>query len=272
MGAPPDAVRLVDKAAGQTSHDVVARTRRELRDAGHGKVRVGHAGTLDPFATGLLLVLIGRATRAQRWFMHADKTYETTVRFGWRSSTGDPEGELTETGRVPPEPLALPTGRIRQRPPAYSAIKLGGERAYAKARRGETVEMPEREVVVHAFERTGPDAFRIRCSSGTYVRSLVADLGDAYCLTLRRTAIGPFDVRDAGTEVPLGEALARVLPVVHVDGHAARDAIHGRPVTVGEPVGGEVAVFDEDGLISIAAPRRDAPATVLRTVVGFRAS
>lgn len=269
MAAPPDAVRLVDKAAGQTSHDVVARVRRELREAGHGKVKVGHAGTLDPFATGLLLVLVGRATRAQRWFMHADKTYETTVRFGWLSSTGDPEGELVETGRVPAEPLVLPTGRIRQRPPAYSAVKIGGERAYARARRGEEVEVPEREVTVHRFERTAPDAFRITCSSGTYIRSLVADLGDAYCLTLRRTAIGPFDVADAGTELPLGEALARLLPVVRVDGERARDAIHGRPVTPEEPVAGEVLLVDDDGPVSIAAPREGAK---LRTVVGFRAS
>jgi tRNA pseudouridine55 synthase len=263
-----DAVRLVDKAAGETSHDVVARVRRELRDAGAGKVKVGHAGTLDPFATGLLLVLIGRATRAQRWFMGAaPKRYLATARFGWISSTGDPEGELRETGRLPAEPLVLPTGLIRQRPPAYSAIKLGGERAYAKARRGEEVEMPEREVTVSEFTRVADDRFAIACSSGTYVRSLIADLGDAYCTALRRTAIGPFDVRDAGLELSLGEALARVLPVVALSGAAADDAIHGRAVALSDRVEGELLLVDADGPIAIAAAQGEGRA---RTLVGFR--
>src|SRR6266480_7560186 len=125
-----DGVLLVDKPAGVTSHDVVAATRRRL---GRG-VKVGHAGTLDPFATGLLLVLVGRATRAQRFFMALPKTYRATARLGAVSSTGDPEGEIEVTGVVPPEPLDLPTGRLRQRPPAYSAVKVGGERAYRRAR------------------------------------------------------------------------------------------------------------------------------------------
>ena len=103
--------------------------------------KVGHAGTLDPFATGLLLILVGRATRAQRWLMALPKRYETVARLGWTSTTGDPEGELAP-GRMPDEPLQLPTGRIRQRPPAYSAVRVGGRRAYALARAGETVEMP----------------------------------------------------------------------------------------------------------------------------------
>ncbi len=124
-----------------TSHDVVARTRRRL---GRG-VKVGHAGTLDPFATGLLLVLVGRATRVQRFLMSLPKRYETVARLGWTSTTGDPEGELAP-GRMPPQPLVLPTGLVRQRPPAYSAVKIGGERAYARARRGEVVETAEREV------------------------------------------------------------------------------------------------------------------------------
>src|SRR5215210_1098759 len=151
MKQPPDGVILVDKPAGMTSHDVVAQVRRRLSDAG-GRVRVGHAGTLDPFATGLLLVLVGRATRVQRFLMAQPKRYETVARLGWTSTTGDPEGELAE-GRMPPDPLVLPTGVLRQRPPAYSAVKIGGERAYAKARRGEVVETAEREVLVTRFEQ-----------------------------------------------------------------------------------------------------------------------
>jgi tRNA pseudouridine55 synthase len=200
--APMDGVLLIDKPAGITSHDAVAAVRRSL-----GGVRTGHAGTLDPFATGLLLVLVGRATKTQRELMALRKRYETVARLGARSSTGDPEGEVTETGRLPPDPPPLPTGEVRQRPPAHSAVKVGGERAYRRARRGERVEMPERLVTVHRFEqlwrtpaREGAPpsaAFLIECGSGTYVRSLIADLGDAYCLSLRRTAIGPFDVADA---------------------------------------------------------------------------
>ena len=169
-----------------TSHDVVARIRRE-----HG-AKTGHAGTLDPFATGLLIVLLAReATSEQARFMELRKTYRTVARFGAVSSTGDREGEIAETGIVPTGPLELPTGEILQRPPAYSAVKVGGERAYRRARRGEEVEMPPRHVTVHRFEelrREGERAeYEIECSSGTYVRSLIADLGDAYCVELRRT-------------------------------------------------------------------------------------
>ncbi len=128
---------LVDKPAGVTSHDVVARIRREHPG------KVGHAGTLDPFATGLLVVLLGRATRLQRYLLALPKTYRATARLGWRSSTGDPDGELTETGRVP-ERLELPTGEIEQRVPMTSAVKVGGERLYRKAHRGEEVETPTR--------------------------------------------------------------------------------------------------------------------------------
>jgi len=204
-------VLLCDKPAGDTSHDVVVRVRRERG------VKAGHAGTLDPFATGLLIVLLTRAaTREQARFMALPKTYRATARFGAVSTTGDPDGEITETGAVPleGEELQLPTGRIRQRPPAYSAVKVGGVRAYRRARRGEAVEMPEREVTVHRFEqlwRRGDEAeLEIECSSGTYVRSLIADLGDAYCTALRRTAIGPFTVEEAGAFLPLDEALARI--------------------------------------------------------------
>jgi tRNA pseudouridine55 synthase len=198
-----DGVLLIDKPVGMTSHDVVAAVRRAL-----GGVKTGHAGTLDPFATGLLLVLVGKATRIQRHLMELPKSYVTVARLGATSSTGDPEGQITETGRMPPDPPSMPTGEIRQRPPIYSAVKIRGERAYRRARKGEDFEMPERIVTVYRFEQLWREpgtqageparaAFVIECSSGTYVRSLIADLGDAYCEELRRTAIGPFDVHEA---------------------------------------------------------------------------
>ena len=258
-----DGVLLADKPAGISSHDVVAAERRS-RPRG---TKVGHAGTLDPFATGLLLILVGRATRVQRWLMALPKRYETVARLGWTSTTGDPEGELAP-GRTPEEPLRLPTGTVRQRPPAYSAVRVGGRRAYALARAGETVEIPERDVEVHRFEQTWRDGeragFVIECGSGTYVRSLIADLGDAYCLELRRTAIGPFDVADAGRFVPLGEALG-FLPAVALDGDAARRAAHG--VAVEGQSKGTTRLVDADGLIALAEPREDG---TLKPVVGFR--
>jgi tRNA pseudouridine55 synthase len=219
----PEGILLIDKPAGMSSHDVVARVRRAL-----GGVKTGHAGTLDPFATGLLLVLVGRATKAQSRFMALPKRYRTIALLGARSSTGDVEGEITHTGRLPPDPPPLPTGRIKQRPPRHSAVKVQGERAYKRARRGERFELPERTVTVHRFEQLWREApapqpspgasdpghtqpqraeFEIECSSGTYVRSLISDLGDAYCLELRRTAIGPFDVSDAIAPPHRGERL-----------------------------------------------------------------
>ncbi len=260
----PDAVLLADKPAGVTSHDVVARVRRE-----RGVRRVGHAGTLDPFATGLLLVLVGRATRLQRFLLVLPKTYEVEARFGAVSSTGDPEGEIVETGLVPEGDLVLPTGRIRQRPPAYSAIKVGGIRAYARARRGEDVDVPEREVEVHGFsERWRSEdrrAFSITCSSGTYVRSLVADLGDAYCTALRRTAIGPFVIGEAGRELSVEEALG-FLPARELRPEEARGVGHGRAVVRdGEPAG-PVRLVHEGVVLAVAEPRDDLlrPLVVLR--------
>ena len=242
----PDGILLIDKPAGMTSHDVVALVKRAL-----GGVKVGHAGTLDPFATGLLIVLVGAATKAQRRLMELPKRYETVARLGATSSTGDTEGEIRDTGRLPPDPPPLPTGDVRQRPPRYSAVKIGGERAYKRARRGEEFEMPERIVTVYRFEQlwreperradpagaastggavsTGPSGaefagsseaasagssaerlteragYAIECSAGTYVRSLIADLNDAYCLELRRTAIGPFEASDAVAPPRRGE-------------------------------------------------------------------
>ncbi len=258
---------LYDKPAGITSHDVVARVRRRL---GRG-VKVGHAGTLDPFATGLLLVLVGRATRVQRFLMALHKTYLVTARFGAVSDTGDRDGEITATGVVPTGELELPTGVLRQRPPAFSAVKVGGRRAYALARAGAEVELPEREVEVDRFaelERDGDRrSFLIECSSGTYVRSLIADLGDAYCESLRRTRIGPFAVQDADPERQLGllEVLG-FMPEVRLTGDDARRAGHG--IAVAGSATGTVRLTDDQGLIALAEP--DPREGVLKPIVGLR--
>ena len=200
---------LVDKPAGVTSHDVIERVRRERG------VKAGHAGTLDPFATGLLVVLLGPATRLQRHLVGLDKTYLATARLGWRSSTGDPDGELEQTGRVP-NSLELPTGKVRQRVPMTSAVRVGGERLYRKAHRGETVTTPEREVEIYRAELVDSDSerasYEIECSTGTYVRTLIETLEDAYCEQLRRTAVGPFRLEDA-SERPLSpDRVAELVP------------------------------------------------------------
>jgi tRNA pseudouridine55 synthase len=210
MAVDSGTVLLYDKPAGVTSHDVVAQVRRERGE------KTGHAGTLDPFATGLLLILLGRATRLQRFLVGLPKTYLATARLGWRSSTGDSDGDLTETGRVP-ESLELPTGTVRQRVPMTSAVRVGGERLYKKAHRGEVVETPARDVQVHRAELLSGDGefahFEIECSAGTYVRTLVETLDDAYCSDLRRTAVGPFLVEDAGEELSV-ERVGELVPSV----------------------------------------------------------
>jgi tRNA pseudouridine55 synthase len=210
--APGDggALLLYDKPAGPTSHDVVVGVRRERG------CKAGHAGTLDPFATGLLLVLLDRATRLQRFLVGLPKTYLATARLGWRSGTGDPDGELLETGEVPSS-LELPTGRVMQRVPMTSAVRVGGERLYRKAHRGEVVETPLREVEVHRAELLSSDGefahYEIVCSAGTYVRTLIETLGDAYCSDLRRTSIGPFAVEDAGAQLGIDQ-VAELVPAV----------------------------------------------------------
>jgi tRNA pseudouridine55 synthase len=240
---------LVDKPAGATSHDVVARVKRERGG------KAGHAGTLDPFATGLLIVLLGRATRLQRYLLELPKTYLATARLGWRSSTGDPDGELSETGRHP-ERLELPTGEIEQRLPMTSAVKVAGERLYRKAHRGESVETPTRRVTVYRAELVESDAeratFEIECSSGTYVRTLIETLADAYCESLRRMAIGPFHVPDGEREISV-EELMSFLPERTLDPAEAERVSHGVPV----PGGGEgrLRLTHEGRLVAIA--RRD---------------
>lgn len=250
-----DGVLLRAKPAGVTSHDVVAEVRRSLPRG----TKVGHAGTLDPFATGLLLILIGRATRAQRFLMELPKTYRAVARLGWTSTTGDRDGELVETGRVP-DSLEIPVGPQLQAPPAYSAVKVGGRRAYDLARAGETPELKPRPITVHRAELLWHEderaAFEVECSSGTYVRSLVTDLGDAYCDELERTAIGPFKLEDSDPDrvVPLRDALA-FMPERLLSTEEAGDVRHGRriPAPAGAP--GAHRLTHEGEILAIAEPR-----------------
>lgn len=255
-----DGVLLRAKPAGVTSHDVVAEVRRSLPRG----TKVGHAGTLDPFATGLLLILVGRATRAQRFLMGLPKTYRAVARLGWTSDTGDRDGTLTETGRMP-EPLAIPVGEQLQRPPAYSAVKVGGRRAYELARAGERPELEARPVTVHRAELLWHEgdraAFEIECSSGTYVRTLVTELGDAYCEELERTAIGDFRLEDAAPAgdaaaglVPLRDALAFLAERPLSDDEAAA-VRHGRRIAAGADATGATRLTHEGELLAIAEPR-----------------
>ena len=263
----PAGVILYPKPPDVTSHDVVARVRRRLLEASAGeRVKVGHAGTLDPFAAGLLLVLVGRATRAQRFLMALPKRYRVVARLGWRSDTGDRNGRLEHTGRTP-DRVALPTGEVLQRPPAFSAVRVGGERAYARARRGEAVEPPARRVNVYGWSLVRREGDRVEleveCSAGTYVRTLVEDLGDAYCEELERTAIGPFGLEDADPEriVPLAQALA-FMPERALEAADAERAGHGVAVGAGYGDGSEsrpdhVRLTHQGTLVAIAEPRGD---------------
>jgi tRNA pseudouridine55 synthase len=255
-----DGVLLRAKPAGVTSHDVVAEVRRSLP----GRAKVGHAGTLDPFATGLLLILVGRATRAQRFLMELPKTYRAVARLGWTSTTGDRDGELVHTGRIP-ESLQIPVGEQMQVPPAYSAVKVGGRRAYDLARAGESPDLKARPITVHRAELLWHDddraAFEIECSSGTYVRSLVTDLGDAYCEELERTAIGPFRLEEAAAAVapPAGfVALAEALSFMPERVLSATEAAavrNGRRIEAQEGVTGHTRLTHDGEILAIGEPR-----------------
>jgi len=207
-----DGMILVDKPAGITSFGVVARVRRVLSQQLGKKAKVGHTGTLDPFATGLMIIVTGKECRNAGNYSKLDKEYEATFTLGFNSTTGDPEGELTPVSDIQPSKEAVEaalkqfTGEITQRPPIFSAIKINGRRAYDLARKGEVVEMPERQVTVFSFELieyTYPEVkVRVHVSSGTYVRTLAEDIGrvlgtGAYCSELRRTKVADWDVADA---------------------------------------------------------------------------
>jgi tRNA pseudouridine55 synthase len=276
----------VDKPAGLTSHDAVHRIRRAL-----GTRAVGHTGTLDPFATGLLVVLVGRATRLARFVEGQPKTYLATARLGVRTDTDDRTGRVLETAATGSglpaaavaEALAGFRGEQRQRPPSFSAKHVGGERSYRLARRGESVDLPEARVTVHRIElvahRDDMVTFRTTVSAGTYVRALARDLGErlgvgAHLVELRREAVGPLRVEDA---VPLTEvspahlrparSVLGHLPALDLDAAGRREVLHGRVVDAAGQggSGAEVALLWEGELVAVA--REDAgvlrPAVVL---------
>lgn len=214
-----DGIIFIDKPAGMTSFGVVARVRRVLSKQAGKKVKVGHCGTLDPFATGLLILCVGTECKNAGTYMKHDKVYEATFRLGQESTTGDPEGELTDiSDKVPTraeieQVLARFTGDIQQRPPIFSALKIDGVRAYKLARDGKEVEIPPRTVTIHSLELidyTYPELkVRTHVSSGTYIRSLGVDIGRAlgtgtYCTQLRRTAIAEWQVAAAHTLLDFG--------------------------------------------------------------------
>jgi tRNA pseudouridine55 synthase len=281
-----DGVLLVDKPAGITSHDVVAIARRAL-----GIRRIGHAGTLDPFATGLLVLLTGRATRLLDYMDDEPKIYEATIRFGSETDTDDVTGQVTRTAEPPDEARALGalpslTGVLDQLPPAYSAKQVDGQRAYDAARRGKPLELKPARVTVHAWEplawREVEFDARITCSGGTYVRSLARDLGRAtgsaaHLAALRRMAVGAYRVSDAatldalkngaGALRPMREAVAS-LPAVALDAASVARASRGMPVDADVAAAADrVALVDAAGEMVALADRQGAgwhPFLVLR--------
>lgn len=210
---PKEDIILIDKPAGLSSFGVVARVRRRLSEQAGKKIKVGHTGTLDPFATGLLILLANKATKLSNQFLKLDKWYEATIFLGKTSTTGDPEGEITEqnTEKVPTlEEVKTVVnqfvGQITQTVPVFSAIKINGQRAYQLARRGEAVSMPTRQIEIYAIEILNysyPELIiRAHVSSGTYIRTLGEDIGKAlgvgaYLTSLRRTQVGDYQIKNA---------------------------------------------------------------------------
>jgi tRNA pseudouridine55 synthase len=203
---------LVDKPSGMTSFGVVARIRRVLSQRAGKKVKVGHTGTLDPFATGLMIIVVGNECKNAAAYSKLDKVYEATIHLGVTSSTGDPEGELTPSSQAEPSVADITralqsfVGEITQVPPAFSAIKINGQRAYDLARKGEVIAMPPRQVTIYSLELLDysyPEVkIRTHVSSGTYIRSLAEDIGavletGAYCSELRRTKVGQWSITEA---------------------------------------------------------------------------
>ena len=282
-------VELVDKAAGPTSHDLVAELRRSLPRG----TKVGHAGTLDPFATGLVILLVGGATRLSNTLMGLPKRYRAVVQLGARSATGDLEGPIEESGVAPPAEGAIAAalgrfrGPIEQVPPAVSALKIDGKPAYARVRAGEQVTLTARTVQIDALELVAYDAARgrvaldVRCSKGTYIRSLARDLGDAlgcggYCAELERSEIGAFTLAQAGTiaqVVAAPEASPWFVPPRAALGHLAERLLEQDEAALLR-TGRAIPLAGEDGptrcviagrLLCLAEPRdgRLAPTMVL---------
>lgn len=284
---PASGILLVDKPGGITSHDVVARSRRAF-----GTRKIGHAGTLDPMATGLLVLGIEGATRLLTYLVGLDKTYAATIRLGAATTTDDAEGEVVSTAdpdaltavtdeRIAAGVAAL-TGRISQVPSTFSAIKVDGKRAYDLARSGQDVELKAREVTIDRFEvhgtRRGDGAIdldvTVDCSSGTYIRALARDLGaglgvGGHLTMLRRTRIGPFALADAHdlealTDQPAllepAEVAARVLGRLDVTAEEARDLRHGKRLegAAARIEGQNAAAIDPDGVLVGIVERRGA--------------
>ena len=281
----PAGLLLVDKPAGVTSHDVVAAVRRAVRSR-----RVGHAGTLDPFATGLLVVAVGPVTRLLPWVVGEPKVYLATIRFGAATDTDDGTGTVIREAPVPAALAHDPsddasvrramealTGPLMQRPPAYSAKHVDGTRAYALARRGALVELPPVPVTVHGWEvvgQEGPDLrVRVTCGGGTYIRALARDLGEAlgsaaHCATLRRERSGPLSVEDAvpfaalapgalsAGAIRLESPLEALGPVAHEPLEAAQVAAvrQGRMVRATQP-GDRAALLDQGAVLAVAERR-----------------
>jgi tRNA pseudouridine55 synthase len=251
-----EGILIVDKPSGITSHDVVERVRGLLNIK-----KVGHTGTLDPFAAGVMVICLGRATRVARYFEGLDKAYKAVLKLGVVTDTGDGEGTVLEDSEVPefsPDEIESVLedfrGRISQQAPAFSAIKVAGERLYAKARRGEKVSGPVRKVTIGTLQMESIDGDRLKlfveCSKGTYIRSLAYDIGrklgcGAHCKSLVRTRVGPFSIEEAsGLEeivkletkgvldsfLGLDEALGRFLEAVRITKEGARLLSHGGPV------------------------------------------
>ncbi len=264
---PSPGLVVVDKPGGLTSHQVVGRVRRLA-----GTRKVGHAGTLDPMATGVLVLGVDRATRLLGHLMLTEKRYDATVRLGVTTTTDDAEGEVV--ARVPVEDLdeamvreafAAQVGDLQQVPSAVSAVKVDGKRAYQRVRDGEEVTLKARTVTVHELEVTalrGAEVdISVRCSSGTYIRAIARDVGKAlgvggHLTALRRTAVGPFDLDAARTldqleehyeQTPISDAARAAFPSVELDDRQATDVRFGRRLEVEPPTSGPVAVFAPDG-------------------------
>lgn len=257
---------VVDKPAGMTSHDVVARVRRAL-----GTRKVGHAGTLDPMATGVLVLGVERATRLLGHLMLTEKAYSATVRLGATTTTDDAEGEVTATARAAHlgeaevrAALAAFEGEIQQVPSTVSAVKVDGKRAYARARAGETVELKARTVTIRELTagdfRTEDDfldlEIRVACSSGTYIRAIARDLGAAlgvggHLTSLRRHSVGAFTLETANTDLdhltltPLATAARASFPVLDLDEAQAQSVRYGRALPL--DIDNLTAVFAPDG-------------------------
>ncbi len=268
-------ILFVDKPTGPTSHTVVAQARRALNTR-----KVGHAGTLDPMATGLLTLGVGASTRLLTYLVGLDKQYTATIRLGSATHTDDAEGEVTfraEPGalsRITEDDIrahvALLTGTISQRPSSVSAIKVQGKRAHERVREGEDVVLPSRTVTISRFDITGirrtDTALEVDvvvdCSSGTYIRALARDIGDAlevggHLSALRRTRVGPFSVAAAVAPddiaeialVPAAQVASALFPHVTVSNDVARDIVHGKKVFVDVPNAPLVATLDGDGVL-----------------------